>query len=80
MAAVIDKSGNSGGQLLGAKYVDGTQTTINRTISQANGPWGNTTPQFIGELIVNTADKWTYRAFGLANTAWEQIQRSNCNE
>lgn len=78
MAVVIDLSGNGGGK--GAIAVDKENFKPNRTINQANGPWGNTTPAFSGEMIVNTNDKWVYRAYGTGINDWEQIQRSSSGE
>ena len=76
MAVFPDLSGNGGGNN-GYGKADQENMKPNRVISQAGGPWGNTVPAFIGEIVVNSSDKLTYRAFGTSNQSWEQIQRQN---
>lgn len=60
MAIVADLSGNS--------PTDEPWTTYNRT--NAGEPNGSITPQYAGEIILDTTNNALWKAMGVANTTW----------
>jgi|TARA_Y100000310_G_scaffold263231_1_gene273299 hypothetical protein len=71
MATVADSSGNGGGRV--GSGPENPLTQINQTLSAT--PVGATTPNFVGELVEDTANENTYRAYGSTNASWEKIER-----
>ena len=60
MAIVADLSGNN--------EIDKPWTTYNRT--NAGEPNGSITPQYAGEIILDTTNNALWKAMGIANTTW----------
>ena len=60
MAIVADKSGNN--------PLDKSFTKYNRT--NAGEPNGSVTPQFAGEIVLDTTNNVLWKAMGIANSAW----------
>lgn len=67
MAIVVDSSGN------GPVPVDRKLCSPNTTL--AASPVSSRTPTFVGEIVVDSTNGKTWRAYGAGNTNWEVIYR-----
>lgn len=67
MAITADLSGNN--------PTDKSFNSINR--SNAGEPNGSLTPQFAGELVLDTTNNRVWKAVGVTNTSWVSITESN---
>lgn len=61
MAIVTDLSGNNQG-------TDRKYNSYNRT--NAGEPNGSVTPEFVGEIILDTTNNALWKAMGTANNTW----------
>jgi hypothetical protein len=71
MSTVTEKSGNGGGR--SGAGPEPKLTNISQTLSAT--PVSATTPGFVGELVEDTTNENTYRAYGTTNASWEKIER-----
>lgn len=67
MATVPDKSGNAPFQ------PDYMLNSISSTVTST--PQAVKTPDFVGQLVYDRGNDKLYRAYGAANTQWEQVFR-----
>jgi len=71
MATVTEASGNGGGKV--GSGPENKLSSISQTLSAT--PVAATTPGFVGELVEDTTNEKTYRAYGTTSASWEKIER-----
>lgn len=66
MAIVLNLSGNIPA---GAPNTDNRLSSVNRV--NAGSPQGSVTPQFVGEIIMDSTNRLVWQAFGSTNASWQ---------